>query len=807
MNRLQSNVVKAFTGYYRLKDFIHELRACKTQAAERALVAKESFAIRTAFKEESSQEQRYHSVSKLLYIHLLGYPSHFGQVECLKLAASPRLTDKRLGYLGVLLLLDEEQQTLTLVTNSLKSDLNSTNPLVVGLALSALAAVASEEMAWELADEVERLLASPNAMLRRKAGLCAARLASKVPDLLDQFGARVASLVQDRTSHGTVLSGLALAQVMVRLGGPSAVNELRSLLLPSLVRLLQSLLGAAYVADHDVGGINDPFLQVAVLRLLRALGHGDGPASDAMADVLTQLTTATDATRQAGQAVLYEALLTILSIRADAQLRAMAVGQLARLLAASSDVNLRYVALHLLGRVVDDEGAGGLELVSRHRDTILGCLDEADISIRRRAADLACALITRRTAKDVLARLLPLATAPRSTPVDAELAASLAQRIAILAARHAPSAHWYADTLLQLLAALPNNVAAKEEIVSSFLRIVNNTPALHLYATRTLFEAMPQSGRATEALVQATVWCLGEYGDTLVGATLVTPEQIIEALRSWARLPSLSALPVQSYIITALGKLALRFEPAGCLGAVQSALMELAKSPADDVAQKASETLALAGNTALRARVFAPIIPDDPSCQLGNDNHASAFTPMMDGGRADSPAPTVDVFAELALLSLDGVGSASGNSSASVATPRGTAFSSSLPSPLQLGPSDGRQCYNSHGLQIALALQPDVQEAGSRHILLTARNKSPSSISGLQVLCAVPKSLRVILDPASGSTLPPQGTITQRIRVSPAEATGEAVDPTKIKLRVRITFQPAQSPQPITETVEVSSLE
>lgn len=71
-------------GVLRLKDLIKAIRACKTAADERAVIAKESAFIRTSFKEEN-QETRHINVAKLLYIHMLGYPAHFGQMECVKL--------------------------------------------------------------------------------------------------------------------------------------------------------------------------------------------------------------------------------------------------------------------------------------------------------------------------------------------------------------------------------------------------------------------------------------------------------------------------------------------------------------------------------------------------------------------------------------------------------------------------------------------------------------------------------------------------------------------------------------------------
>lgn len=193
-----------------LKSFIKAVRAAKTIADERTVIQKESAAIRTSFREDYADiSVRRQNVAKLLYLFTLGERTHWGQVECLKLLASSRFTDKRLGYLGTMLLLDENQEVLTLVTNSLQSDLNHPNQYIVSLALCTLANIASTEMARDLFADIEKVVASSNPYLRKKGALCAMRIIRKVPDLEEVFVDKAKSLLSDK-NHGVLICGISL---------------------------------------------------------------------------------------------------------------------------------------------------------------------------------------------------------------------------------------------------------------------------------------------------------------------------------------------------------------------------------------------------------------------------------------------------------------------------------------------------------------------------------------------------------------------------------------------------------------------
>jgi AP-1 complex subunit gamma-1 len=100
------------------------------------------------------------------------------------------------------------------------------------------------------------------------------------------------------------------------------------------------LSSTGFSPEHDVSGITDPFLQVKILRLLRLLGQGDTEASNQMNDILTQVATNTEGTKNVGNAILYETVLTILDIEAEQALRSMSINILGKFL-SNKDNNIR----------------------------------------------------------------------------------------------------------------------------------------------------------------------------------------------------------------------------------------------------------------------------------------------------------------------------------------------------------------------------------------------------------------------------------------------------------------------------------
>ncbi|RHZ49598.1 hypothetical protein Glove_519g77 [Diversispora epigaea] len=566
--------------YYRLKDLIKAIRACKTAADERAVIQKESAAIRTSFKEENNDSQ-HSNVAKLLYIHMLGYPAHFGQIECLKLVASNRFADKRLGYLGIMLLLDENQEVLTLVTNSLKNDMNHSNMYIVGLALCTLGNISSPEMAGDLCAEVEKNLGSSNTYIRKKAALCAMRIIRKVPELHENFLSRAKALLSDR-NHGVLLTATTLIIEMCLINNETLQTFRKAV--PLLVRHLKSLVSAGFSPEHDVTGVSDPFLQVKILKLLRILGKGDAEASEAMNDILAQVATNTESSKNVGNSILYETVQTIMEIQSESGLRTLAINILGKFL-TNRDNNIRYVALTTLNKTVSID----TNAVQRHRNIILDCLRDGDISIRRRALELSFALINESNVRVLTRELLAFLEI-----ADNEFKQAMTTKICLAADRFAPNKRWHIDTVLRVLKLAGNYV--REEILSNFVRLIAQTPDLNAYTVQKLYSAL-KADISQESLTLSGVWVIGEYGDILIkGGSFeeeelvkeVTEQDVVDLMDSILAGPYANQI-TREYILTALMKLTSRLVSTSVIQHIQVILERHSTSIEVEIQQRAIE--------------------------------------------------------------------------------------------------------------------------------------------------------------------------------------------------------------------------
>lgn len=456
----------------------------------------------------------------------------------MKLIASPHFPEKRIGYLGMMLLLSEEADVLMLATNSIKNDMNSQNRFVAGLALCTIGNLATADMSRDLAPEVDKHLKSGTPYLRKKANLAMARCLTKCPDMVEDFVDRVVTLLKDK-NHGVLITVIQLMTQVLMIDFKNAEEEgenpfdtecrkafLR--LVPMLVKMLRNLLSPGYSPEYEIGGISDPFLQVQLLTLLRLLGAKNENASEEMNDVLAQVATNTESSKNAGNAILYECVQTIMGVESEDGLRVLAVNILGRFL-LNRDNNIRYVALNTLSRciVAHQETDAGIvpaesattasATLQKHRNTVVDCLKDPDISIRQRALELIYYMVNQDNVESLTAELLNyLVLCPREHRSD------ICTRILRVVERFTPDDRWRVDTLITMLT-IAGREASREVQNAAVIYVSRSPQDIQMYATHKLLKAIRDDDGSQRGLLVVGVWCIGEFGDLVLSPCTYTP--------------------------------------------------------------------------------------------------------------------------------------------------------------------------------------------------------------------------------------------------------------------------------------------
>lgn len=672
-------------------------------------------------------------------------------------------------------------------------------------------------MSRDLFSQIETLLSTANPYIRRKAALCAMRICRKVPDLQEHFVEKAKILLSDR-NHGVLLCGLTLVTGMCEADeiedGEEGIVEIFRPLVPGLVRTLKGLASSGYAPEHDVNGITDPFLQVKLLRLLRVLARGDAHASEQINDILAQVATNTESAKNVGNSILYESVLTILDVEADSGLRVLGVNILGKFL-TNKDNNIRYVALNTLIKVVAVEP----NAVQRHRNTILECLRDPDISIRRRALDLSFTLINEGNVRVLIRELLAFLEV-----ADTEFKPIMTSQIGVAADRFAPNKRWHVDTMLRVLKLAGNYV--KEQILSSFVRLIATTPDLQTYSVQKLYASL-KDDITQEGLILAGSWVIGEYGDSLLRGGSYEEEELVQEVKESDIVDLFSTIlesayathTVIEYITTSAMKLTTRLKEPAQVDRIRRLLSSRTSDLSIEIQQRAVEYGNLFAYEDIRRGVLErmppPEIreeqrvlgeatpkqkkaaakgrkpakpteqdmlldlmggPDLPASDLsptvnGNQNNADLLADILGGGVSSptNPPPSsqnqnmMDLFsAQSTANGLSSPQSRPQPSSASADLFGG--LSPSSPAPHAASGGQFHHAYSRNDINVTMQVQ---RNAGLAQV--TARFQNTSNFdrfSGVGLQAAVPKSQKLQLSAVSKADLEGGEEAMQQMRVT-----------------------------------------
>nr|XP_025863337.1 AP-1 complex subunit gamma-like 2 isoform X3 [Vulpes vulpes] len=564
---------------------------------------------------------------------------------------------------------------------------------------------------------------------------------------------------------------------------------------PQLVQILRTLVTTGYSTEHSISGVSDPFLQVQILRLLRILGQNHEESSETMNDLLAQVATNTDTSRNAGNAVLFETVLTIMDIRSATGLRVLAVNILGRFL-LNSDKNIRYVALTSLLRMVQSDHSA----VQRHRPTVVECLREVDASLRRRALELSLALVN---SSNVRAMTQELQSFLESCSPD--LRADCASGILLAAERFAPTKRWHIDTILRVLTTAGTHV--RDDAVANLTQLIGGAQELHAYSVRRLYSALAED-ISQQPLVQVAAWCIGEYGDLLLEGSceetepLQVEEEDVLALLEKVLQSHMSLPATRGYALTALMKLSTRLR--GDNNRIRQVVSIYGSCLDMELQQRAVEY-----NTLFRKydHMRAAILEKMPLVERGGTQDEEIKESKEAQLSEASLVPTEPQASELLDL-LDLLD--------------GTSGAAQPPPPLEPSPGDvlvhlldlpcdlpsaspppasipNLRVFEREGLQLNLSF---VRPPGTPALLLitiTAINTSEADVIHFICQAAVPKSFQLQLQAPSGDTVPAHSglPVTQLLRI---------LNPNKAPLRLKLRLTYNHFGQSVQEIFEVNNL-
>jgi len=525
-----------------------------------------------------------------------------------------------------------------------------------------------------------------------------------------------------------------------------------------------------------------------------------------------------------------------MSIESEAGLKVMAINILGRFL-LNRDNNIRYVALNTLSKVVNTD----IQAVQRHRNTIVDCLKDPDVSIRRRALDLIYSLVNESNIRILVRELLNFLLIS-----DVQFRPELVAKLCMVTEKYAPTKRWHVDTILRVMSIGGNFIP--DDVPNNIVTLISSTPELHSYAVQKLYLALTQDVQH-QTLVQVGIWCIGEFGDLLVAqekpndaradeesiSIMVSEVDTLDLFEQILRNSVTSAITRQ-YALTALLKLSSRFSHSS-ISRIRDIISHFKSSIHVELQQRSCEYLQMFQWEQIRPQVLermpafegrnisesgpalasapatalTPVVrpannaADDPFDLLLPSSEPSASKPAAVSSNiltlfddlpvtptpvtvaTTSPALNLNLLMDLPLPT---------------SPPASSTYAPTVSSPVNIVPpvnTGSIHGYSKNGISALFEVSKNPQQPQFTTLNAIYTNSNPFPINNFTLQAAVPKYLKIQMNPASSTVLPPSssGKVTQVIKIINSMQGQKPV-----LLRIKLDF--VVNGNPVSDTADVS---
>jgi len=522
--------------------------------------------IKTELK-SSDLSVKCNALQKLTFLQMMGYNMSYASFACIEVMSSPRFAHKRIGYLagcqgcftngsgdgGHTAESDvggtggsgmeysssstDGSGLLLLTTNLLKKELRNASTFgyngcyEAGLAINFLSNVVTEDLARELLPEVTALTQHPShAYLRKKAVLCLFKIFTKYPQALRLAFDKVQACLSD--TDPAVVS--CAVNVITEL---STHNNPRNYLLlaPQFFQLVLTS--------------SNNWMLIKVVKLLGSLVSEEPRLARKLLEPLANIVRSTQA-----KSLLFEAVYTItLAVphchrKSDGTLPPNTPEILnlccshLKAFVQDSDQNLKYLGLVGFGSLII---ASPSTITKDHKELILSCLSDQDVTIRSRALELlilpAANFATKKNIVELVTQLLKhVDAAGEGDPYQVELVDKIiyickSDRYALLASPE--NFAWYLTDVLLRLAYMRSLEDAHGQLISNqmldialrvlpirqlavqkMVQVLLSEVELHKSQHTTPFDVRNNNKNKgiMKSVLTATAWIVGEYSHLLI---------------------------------------------------------------------------------------------------------------------------------------------------------------------------------------------------------------------------------------------------------------------------------------------------